>query len=254
MNEISQIIATIKRQLKAQGMTYRDVAQALELSEPSVKRLLGNQRMSLDRLSQISALLGFSLAELAQSAAAATPALRSLSRDQEARLVADRKLLLVAVCALNHWSAAEIVAAYQITQAECVQRLLTLDDMGLVSLLPGDRIRLRVMRDFHWLPDGPIRAFFMQEGLHDFLDSRFAQRDQTLEFTHAMLTSTALEQLRMEMHRLRARLALLHDESAAAPLAQRQGIGMLLAAREWEPRGFAELRQTSSPTQQQRQT
>jgi hypothetical protein len=228
-------------------MTYRDVAHALELSEPSVKRLLSNKRLSLDHLSQISALLGFTLAELAQDAAAATPALRTLTRDQETRLVADRKLLLVAVCALNHWSAAEITAVYRITRAECIQQLLVLDSMGLVSLLPGDRIRLRVRRDFHWLPDGPIRAFFMDEGLHDFLDSRFADQNQTLEFAHAMLTPAALEQLKMEMHRLRARLSLLHDESATAPLAQRQGIGMLLAAREWEPTGFAELRQTSSP-------
>lgn len=246
MNEVSQIVATIKRQLKAQGMTYRDVARALELSEPSVKRLLGSQGLSLERLSQISALLGFTLAELAQNAAAATPALRTLTRAQETRLVADSKLLLVAVCALNQWSADEIVAAYRITRAECVQRLLELDSMGLVALLPGDRIRLRVMRDFDWLADGPIRAFFMQQGLHDFLDSRFADQDQTLEFAHAMLTTAAREQLRMEIQRLRARLALLHQESAAAPLAQRQGIGMLLAAREWEPAGFAELRQTIS--------
>jgi hypothetical protein len=40
MTEIAQLIATIKLQLKAAGMTYRDVAQALDLSEPSVKRLL----------------------------------------------------------------------------------------------------------------------------------------------------------------------------------------------------------------------
>jgi len=35
--------------------------------------------------------------------------------------VLDRKLLLVAVCALNHWSAEEIITAYQITHAECVK-------------------------------------------------------------------------------------------------------------------------------------
>lgn len=248
MNEVAQIIATIKRQLKAQGMTYRDVARALGLSEPSIKRLLANERLSVERLAQISALLGFTLAELAQDAASAMPALRALTKEQETQLVSDRKLLLVAVCALNHWSASEIVAGYRITRAECIKRLLVLDRMGLIALLPGDRIRLRVMRDFQWLPDGPIRTFFMQEGLHDFLDSRFAEPSQTLEFTHAMLTSTALQQLQSEMQRLRARLALLHEESAVAPLAPRRGIGMLLAAREWEPAGFAQLRQpTSSP-------
>lgn len=56
-----------------------------------------------------------------EEAAAALPVLRRLTREQEAQLVLDRKLLLVAVCALNHWSAEEIVAAYQITRAECVK-------------------------------------------------------------------------------------------------------------------------------------
>ena len=56
-----------------------------------------------------------------EEAAAALPVLRRLTREQEAQHVLDRKLLLVAVCALNHWSAEEIVAAYQITRAECVK-------------------------------------------------------------------------------------------------------------------------------------
>ncbi|AVA36026.1 helix-turn-helix domain-containing protein [Cupriavidus metallidurans] len=243
MSEVEQLVATIKRQLKAQGLTYRDVAQALALSEASVKRLFASERLNLDRLAQLATLLGFTLAELTQEAAAALPVLRRLTREQEAQLVLDRKLLLVAVCALNHWSAEEIVAAYQITRAECVERLLVLDRMGLITLLPGDRIRVRVMRDFDWLPDGPIRHFFREEGLNDFLDSPFNAPGQTMEFAHAMLTGPALEQLRLELQRLRARVALLHDESASAPLAQRRGIGMLLATREWEPTGFASLRQ-----------
>lgn len=242
MNEVKQLVATVKHQLKAQGLTYRDVADALALSEASVKRMFASERLSVDRLAQVSAMLGFSLAELTQEAAAAPPALRTLTREQEVQLVSDRKLLLVAVCALNHWSAEEIVAAYKITLAECVKRLLVLDRMGLITLLPNDRIRLRVMRDFDWLPDGPIRTFFRQEGLEDFLDSRFDQAGQTMEFAHAMLTGPALEQLRVELQRARARLALLHDESASAPLAQRRGVAMLLAAREWEPAGFAQLR------------
>ena len=33
------LIDALKRALRARGVTYRDVARALELSEPSVKRL-----------------------------------------------------------------------------------------------------------------------------------------------------------------------------------------------------------------------
>ena len=242
MSEQAQLVATIKRQLKSQGFTYRDAAERLKLSEPSVKRLFSSERLTVERLSQISAMLGYTMAELLQESAGAAARLRTLSEPQEAELVADMKLLLVAVCAFNHWLPDDIVAAYRLTQPECLKRLLTLDRMGVIELLPGDRIRLRVARDFDWLPEGPIRRFFVGQGLSDFLDSRFNQPGQTLDFAHGMLTVSAQAEFVVELRRLRARLAALHTESAAAPLNQRSGTGVLLAMREWEPQAFSAMR------------
>lgn len=101
MPEASQLIATIKRQLKSQGMTYRDVARALKLSEPSVKRLFASERFTIDRLVQVSNLLGYTLAELSNEAQAAQPRLSTLTEKQEREVVSDPKLLVVAVCALR---------------------------------------------------------------------------------------------------------------------------------------------------------
>ena len=165
VNEVSQTIATVKRHLKAQGLTYRDVAAALKLSEASVKRVFARESFTVERLAAIARLLGFTLAELLAESAAEVPQLRVLTSEQEAKLVSDGKLLLVAVCALNRWSAAEITAEYRLTRAECLKYLLVLDRMGLIELLPGDRIRPRVARDFDWLPDGPIRRYFIDHAL-----------------------------------------------------------------------------------------
>ena len=242
MSEQAQLVATIKRQLKSQGFTYRDVAERLKLSEPSVKRLFSSERLTVDRLSHISAMLGYTMAELLQESAGAAARLRTLTEAQEAQLVADMKLLLVAVCAFNHWSPHDIVAAYRLTTPDCLKHLLALDRMGVIELLPGDRIRLRVARDFDWLPDGPIRRFFVGQGLSDFLDGGFNQPGQTLDFAHGMLTGPAEAEFLVELRRLRARLAALHTESATAPLSQRRGTGVLLAMREWEPRAFSAMR------------
>ena len=76
MSERAQLIASIKRQLKSQGLTYRDVAQALKLSEPSVKRVFSSERLTVDRLSQISEMLGFTMAELLQESASSASRLR----------------------------------------------------------------------------------------------------------------------------------------------------------------------------------
>lgn len=65
MNEISQLVKTLKRRLKNQGLTYRDLAKSLALSEPSVKRLFASERFTLDRIVEIANLLGYTLAELA---------------------------------------------------------------------------------------------------------------------------------------------------------------------------------------------
>lgn len=242
MGEIGQLVATLKKRLKIQGLTYRDLATALKLSEPSVKRMFSTGRFTLDRLVEISNLLGFTLAELAQEAAVNERLLHTLSEAQEAELVSDPKLLLVAICSLNHWTVKDIVTTYRLTEAECIQRLAQLDRLRLIVLLPGNRTRLNVARDFDWRVQGPIRRFFREQGLHDFMGSEFARDDEMMAFSHAMLTDVSIAKALAELRRLRQRFAELHEESLAAPLVKRRGFGMLLAIRPWEIAAFGKLR------------
>lgn len=243
MNELNSILATTKQLLKRKGLTYRDLAQELKLSEPTVKRMFATGNISLERLAQVSAVLGLSMAELTHLAAENRPNIHALSDQDEAFLVSDPKLLLVAVCALNHWTLTDIVATYRVSEAECVQKLLQLDRLGLIHLLPGNRIRLVIARDFAWQPRGPIRTFFRAQGLGDFLDSSFAEPGESLAFVHGMFSPAAFAKLEPEIQRLRDRFSALHEESLAMPLTERQSASMLLATRrDWEPRAFADMR------------
>jgi transcriptional regulator with XRE-family HTH domain len=242
MTETAQLISTIKKQLKSQGMTYRDVASALKISEPSIKRMFASGRLTIDRLVQISNLLGFTLAELSKEAQAAQPSLRTLTEKQEREVISDPKLLVVAVCALNHWTMAEIVETYRMTNAECIKYLLRLDKLRIIDLLPGNRIRINVSRDFDWLPHGPIKRYFQEYGQSDFLRSKFANEDEAMAFVHGMFTDQALAQILGELRRLRQKFAELHEESLSAPLSKRRGIGLFLAMRGWEPADFTKLR------------
>jgi transcriptional regulator with XRE-family HTH domain len=242
MNETIQLISAIKKQLKSQGLTYRDLAQKLQISEPSVKRILASSRMTVDRLVQISNILGFTLEELSKEANALQPRLNTLTEKQEKEIVSDAKLLMIAVCALNHWTMEEIISIYNISKSECIKYLLKLDSLRIIELLPNNRISIIVARDFDWLPSGPIRKYFREHGMQDFLGSNFAGENESMNFVHGMFTDLALTQIQDEMRKFRKRFADLHEESLSAPLNKRSGIGFMMALRGWEPVDFKKMR------------
>src|SRR5476651_1186469 len=111
--ESLRLIDTLKRLLKRQGHTYRDVGREMGLSEQSVKRMFSKGTFTLDRLVQLAALLGMSLAEIADQASQSTPSIRTLTEAQERELTAEPGLLLIAACVLNGWTPAEITATYK---------------------------------------------------------------------------------------------------------------------------------------------
>lgn len=245
MREIQHLMSTIKRQFKLRGWTYKQLAAALHVSEPTVKRMLTGTTLTLERLAQLAELLEMSMADLMLESDNSQPRLEQLTQAQEQQLVSDVRLLLVTICVLNHWTMPDIVRKYALTEAQCLGHLLTLDKLNVLELLPGNRIRLLVARNFAWLENGPIRSFFLRQSLGDFIDSPFNSQTELLNFSHGMLTVDATAQLRKKLQRLQREFAELHEQSLHAAFEQRHGTGLLLALREWEPQGFEQLRRDS---------
>lgn len=237
MSQGARLIHAIKQQLRQRGLTYKQVAEVLDLSEASVKRLFSSERFTLERLEQVSRMLELSLADLV--ALADEPRLSHLSQAQEAALVADPSLLLVAVCVVNSWTVDEIIQVYNVDLPLCVRHLAQLDRMGLIDLHPGNRVKLKVARDFDWLPGGPIRQFFRHTGQQDFVNGA---SDQELWFLHGMLSDAAHGQLRQRLLSLKQAFADAHQASDHLPLSGRHGSGLMVVFREWEHPTFTAMR------------
>ena len=73
---------------------------------------------------------------------------------------ADPKLLLGLYLAVNRWSEEEVVANYRFTRTEWTRLLARLDRLGVLTLLPGNRVKLRVARNFRWREGGPVEKLF----------------------------------------------------------------------------------------------
>ena len=247
MAQSSVLVEALKRELKAQGVTYAQVARRLNLSEASVKRMFSKRDFTLRRLDQICELAHAEFSDLARGVNREEDLVSQLSWETEQELVSDRKLFLVAVCALNHVRFEQIVAVYDFTQAECIQLLARLDRMGFIQLQPGNRIRLLVTRTFSWLPDGPIQRFFNQQAHNEYFRSRFARPHEFMVVVNGMLSRTSSAAMVTRLKRVAQEFSELHNDDVRLPIGQRKAMSVLVAIRPWELQAFAELRRRKAP-------
>lgn len=248
MAQARALVDATKRALKQHGLTYAEVAAVLELSEASVKRLFAQADFTLERLERIAGMMHLELSDLMRLAERPAPALSELSAAVEAELVSDPVLLLVTVCALNHWRFEDILATYALDSHRLVRLLARLDRLQLVELLPGNRLRPRVARDFHWRPDGPIERFFRGRVQQDFLAGGFQGPGERFSFQTGMLSWASNARFQERLLRVIQEFAEAHRQDAELPLSDRHGTCLLIALRPWELPAFSALRRPDPET------
>lgn len=235
------ILQAIRDLLRARGMTYRQLAAKLGVSEPTVKRDLGRGNFSLSRLDRICEALDVSVADLIRNEGAAS-ILTQLSTDQERALVADPKLLLATYLVINGWKFAEILAAFRLDENELVSLLLRLDGLRIIDYRPPHRIKKLTARNFSWRKDGPVHGFFMARVVPEFFAARFDGVGDSFHFMGGTLSEASLRHVAAAMSRLAQEFDDLARQDARLPLAARGGCSAVVALRQWEFSEFTQLR------------
>lgn len=242
MNQISALIQQLKHVLKASGITYKDIAQRLALSESTVKRTFTKGAMSLERLEIMCEMANLELAELMDMVTDKTLCTNSLTFEQEQELVADSKLLLTAHLLINKWTVPQILANYQIERLEMTRLLARLDKMQLLEYLPNEKVRMKVSRQFHWLEQGPIQQFFNQHIQAEFFDCDFSSPGEIKLFVSGMLSRNSNEAMQQKIHKLAEYFDELHKQDEKTALGEKFGTSLSVAMRPWDLKLFTDLR------------
>jgi len=229
-----RLVEALKKSLRARGMTYAQLARELGLSEASVKRLFSRGTFTLARVEEILRVLELDLQELARMARAPEGGPAELSLEQETVLARDERLLSVFWLLLNGWRFADIVEEFAITRTELTLALAKLERARLIDWEPGERVRLRVAKDFGWRAGGPVKKAYGLRVTSEFLRSRFAGPAELLRFEARDLSAASVAALRRKLERIAAEFGELAEADSALPARRREGVGLLLACRPWE--------------------
>jgi DNA-binding Xre family transcriptional regulator len=242
MSAATSIIQAIRAALRGRRMTYRELATAIGVSEPTVKRDLSRGDFSLSRLDRICDVLELSLADLAQNQVPGATSLTQLSEQQERALVRDPRLLVVTYLIVNDWKWSDVTSTFQLDDNALISVILRLDELGIVDYRPPRRIRKLTARNFSWRKDGPVHEFFLTRVAPEFLRSHFDAATDELRFIGGMLSDISLTQMKAAVGRLAQEFEEYARRDARLSIESKNGCSVLLAMRQWEFSEFTRLR------------
>lgn len=241
MLQATALVDSLKREMKARGITYAELATRIQMSEASVKRMFSQKNFTLQRLDDILKATEIDFRDIAIGANDESRLISELTYAQEKEIIGDTKLFVVAVSVMNLLSMAQIVKTYQVTEAEVVKCLTRLDRIGFLELLPNNRVKLLISRTFRWIPDGPIQTHFRELAFSDYLDSKFDGEGELMRVVNVMLSKGSIAALLNRLHQVAREFSQQHQEDARLPYEDKHPISFLVAARPWMPKTFKAL-------------
>ena len=242
MSTTADLVTALKKELKTAQMTYADLAREMGMAESSVKRMLAKGDMPLSRVDAICRALKLDFADLARRVADNQPLLSQLTQEQERAVVADKKLLLCAICVLSQWTLEQITSAYRLTEAEAIRALAQLDRIGIIELRPLNRYRLKLAKTFRWRPHGPVMTYFREHALQDYFGGGFDGAGEGLLLVHGSISRSLAPAFLERLQRVAQDFSQQHLADQKLPQSEREGYTLLLALRSWEFEAFAGMR------------
>lgn len=227
------IVETLKKVLKARGMTYADLALALRVSTPTIKRLFSQRTFTLERLEEILKVLELDFHELARMSHGRRSGPAELSVEQESALAKDARLFSVFWLLCNEWRFDEIVSEFRLGAAQITSYFARLERLRLIDWRPSNRARLRVPKHYVWRTGGPLRKAYGLKVVTEFMRARFDAPHDAFHFEAQELSAESAIVVKRRLERVAAEINELVEIDAATPAKKRVTLGVLLACRPW---------------------
>jgi len=246
LSTTQDLVNALKAELKAANITYADLAGHLAMSESSIKRVFAKADMPLSRIDDVLRVLRMDFAELARKVADAQPLRRELTLEQEKAVVADRRLLLLAICCLSQWTFEQMTSTYTFSEAECVAYLLVLDKLGIIELRPLNRYRLKVAKGFRWRPHGPVMEYFRRHVADDYYSGGFDGEGELLMLVHGHISAAQASSFVERLQRVGQDFAQQHlaDQKLADEL--KRSYTLVVGMRSWLFAAFRDLKRDAA--------
>jgi transcriptional regulator with XRE-family HTH domain len=195
------LFASLKQVLKAQGIRYKDLAEKLNTSEPTIKRLFSEQDCKLSRLMEVCEVIGISFTELVDLAAKQPINPSTLSLATEQALAAKPGLISFFMLLVSEFDLDSILEHNHLTVQDGYLYLRELEKLDLIRLRQDDSYYFRVDRPIAWRLDGPLHPILVKVNQGFIKESISQNNNEHYPFYSAsrLLSPNSIKQLSREV-------------------------------------------------------
>ncbi len=171
MQEIAhfEITNALKQAFKARGVTYKDVAERIGVSEQTIKRLFREKDCSLSRLNELCDAIDISVYDLMEISRHHVEPATKLTNQQEEFLRDNPSHFSFLFFLTANYDLETIKSRYQLNDVAIFRYLRDLDKQGFIELSANNQFRLNIEGRILMKLAGPLGEVVRQRN-HAFLE------------------------------------------------------------------------------------
>ncbi|WP_336951321.1 helix-turn-helix transcriptional regulator [Sphingobium aromaticivastans] len=226
------LLQTLKGLLRQREVKQSDIASRFGASAASVKRWLAGRGLTLDRLEQLCAMAGVTLADLVElSQDHLEERILQLTLAQERALAADGALTFLFFALLNGWPPADFARDFDVPDAMMTGYFERLSRLGLVRVLPGGRVKPLAARRVRWRRGGPLARHFEARVKRIFFDVDFGSPETHYLSDIAKLSDRGVQRIDELTEAYRRDFQAIAEEDRRLGSGLRRWLGMMVVTR-----------------------
>jgi len=228
-SEIDLLLKTLKNIFKSRGLFYQHVADAIGVSETTVKRYLTGHGLTVEILERLCRVAELRISDLVAAIREGETELPPLTHADEEKLAQEPFLATLFYLIAKGHSPQSLQADFKLDNVEMNRYLTKLDRWGLIQLFPFNRLRMRVCPLFHVEKGGPLARSARQDSLSRMF-SDFNLRADDWTFSIDKLSPSSVEKARLLQREFTDAMAKIaeQDRDLSRESADYHGVFLLM--------------------------
>lgn len=203
------VMSFLREVLRERKISYLQLSDLIQVPESTLKKWFISEDGTFNRVNIICNALGITLNDVLIALDQKTVITFRINKKAQDYFMKDRMTFAVYwLLVYERLSQDEIMECLQITDKNLKKSLLKLDRLNLITLEPGDRVKIPKVTPVRWSQDGDFMQMIFKEWSHEILTECLTGKTKThLFLQYFQLTKESMEEFKRDVHLLEEKYA-----------------------------------------------